>query len=211
MSDPLADKLPGNPYDVHPGLAMVQTSIANLRTRTGKSLEEWIQVLNDTLPEDEVTRRDWLKQKAGLGTNYAWWVAERSVGKGWEDDDPVLYLQKAIEYVDDMFAGPKTALRPIYEALYDLGKALGPDVRVCPCKTMVPFYRKNVFAQVKPSTRTRIDFGFALKDTPASGRLKDTGGLAKGDRITHQIPLTTVEEVDEEVKRFLLAAYEMAK
>jgi hypothetical protein len=34
--------------------------------------------------------------------------------------------------------------------------------------------------------RTRIDFGLALKDTPATGRLIDTGGFAKKDRITHR-------------------------
>ena len=97
------------------------------------------------------------------------------------------------------------------EALYELGKSMGPDVRVCPCKTMVPFYRKHVFAQIKPSTRSRIDFGFALRDTPASGRLKDTGGFAKGDRISHCVPITSLEEIDAEVAHWLMMAYDMTE
>jgi hypothetical protein len=128
---------------------------------------------------------------------------------GIAEEDPDAYLQAAEQYVEEMYSGPKAALRPIYEQLLKLGFALGKDVRVCPCKTIVPFYREHVFAQVKPATNTRIDFGFALKDTPCTGRLIDTGGFAKKDRITHRIPLTCVADIDEEVKRWLKTAYEM--
>ena len=34
-------------------------------------------------------------------------------------------------------------------------------------------------------------------------------GFAKKDRITHRIPLETVEEIDNEVKRWLKVAYDM--
>jgi hypothetical protein len=60
-----------------------------------------------------------------------------------------------------------------------------------PCQTIVPLHRNHVFAQIKPSARTRIDFGFALQDTKATGRLIDTGGYAKKGRITHRIPITS--------------------
>ena len=45
--------------------------------------------------------------------------------------------------------------------------------------------------------------------TKAGGRLIDTGGLAKGDRITHRIPIQSLAEIDDEVKRLLKTAYEM--
>ena len=108
-----------------------------------------------------------------------------------------------------MFSGRKSHLRPIYEALLKLGFELGRDVRVCPCQTIVPLYRKHVFAQIKPATRTRIDLGFALKDTPARGRLIDTGGRAKGDRITHRIPITQSADIDDEVVAWLRKAYDL--
>jgi hypothetical protein len=44
---------------------------------------------------------------------------------------------------------------------------------------------------VKPSTSKRIDFGFALGDTKAKGKLIDTGGFQKKDRITHRIAIAT--------------------
>jgi hypothetical protein len=90
-----------------------------------------------------------------------------------------------------------------------MGKALGDDVLICPCKTIVPFYRKHVFAEIKPATKTRIDFGFALRATKATGRLVDTGGFAKKDRITHQISITSAADIDDEFKEWLRAAYDM--
>ena len=89
-----------------------------------------------------------------------------------------------------------------------LARKLGADVKVCPCKTMVPLYRNHVFGQIKPTTRTRIDLGFALGDFAATGRLIDTGGFAKKDRITHRIPITTLEDIDDEVCRYLKMAYD---
>ncbi|MBY0431377.1 MAG: uroporphyrinogen-III C-methyltransferase, partial [Rhodospirillales bacterium] len=69
---------------------------------------------------------------------------------------------------------------------------LGKDVKVCPAKTIIPFYRTHVFAQVKPTTKTRIDLSFALRPLIEDGtklpkRLIDTGGYAKKDRLTHRL------------------------
>jgi hypothetical protein len=73
----------------------------------------------------------------------------------------------------------------------------------------VPLYRNHVFAQIKPTTNTRIDMGFALKNTKVKGRLIDTGGFAKKDRITHRIPIESLADIDAEVKRWLQMAYDM--
>jgi hypothetical protein len=83
-------------------------------------------------------------------------------------------------------------------------------VRVCPCKTIVPFYRANVFAQIKPTTRTRIDFGLSLRGVAAVARLLATGGEAKGDRITHRIAVAAEADIDGFLERWLHEAYERA-
>ncbi|MBA3568914.1 MAG: DUF4287 domain-containing protein [Pyrinomonadaceae bacterium] len=194
-------------YSVHPGIAMTQKWVAELRQKTGRSLEDWLRFVKKSGPKDEKERRDWLKQEHGLGTNPAWWIAERSVGKGTETSDPNQYLKAAEGYVEQMFSGSKSALRPIYDALLKLGLKVGKDAKACPCQTIVPLYRKHVFAQIKPTTRTRIDLGFALGDMKAKGRLIDTGGFAKKDRITHRIPIESVQDIDDEVQHWLKAAY----
>ena len=180
-------------YGVHRSVAMVQNWRDTLKDKTGRSLDEWRVLVRKSGPKSEKERRDWLREKHGLGTFSAMMLLDH-VDTGTSDlDSDESYLAAADRYVEDMFAGPKAALRPIYEALLDLGLAIGPAVKACPCKTIVPLYRNHVFAQIKPTTRTRIDMGFAIGALPAEGRLIDTGGYAKKDRITHRIPISSLD------------------
>jgi hypothetical protein len=196
-------------YGVHPGVLMTQKWIVELKAKTGRSLDEWMKFIKHEGPQTESARRDWLKHQHGLGTNSAWWLAEHSVGKGEESSDAHAYLRAAERYVDEMYAGKKEHLRPIYEALLKLGLSMGKDTKACPCQTIVPLYRNHVFAQIKPTTQTRIDFGLALGDTRKTPkRLTDTGGFAKKDRITHRFEITSLKDIDAEVKHWLKIAYD---
>jgi Domain of unknown function (DUF5655)/Domain of unknown function (DUF4287) len=198
-------------YGVHPGVAMVQKWVGELKEKTGRSLDEWVAFIRKEGPKTEKERREWLKLKHKLPTNSAWWLAERAEGKGGDEDSPEAYLKAAVRYAEEQYAGPKAALRPLYDELLKLGKSLGEDVKACPCKTMVPLYRNHVFAQLKPTTNTRIDLGLALTHYKGKlpNRLIDTGGLAKKDRITHRIPISSKAEIDGEVKKWLEMAYEL--
>ena len=198
-------------YDVHPGVAMARKWIAELKPKTGRSLEEWIALVRKEGPKDYQARWVWLKSQHKLGTNSAWWIAERADGKGGEEDSPEKYLATAAEYVEEQYSGKKSALRPIFEQLLALGKSLGPDVKACPCKTMVPLYRNHVFAQIKPATNTRIDFGlcFATYKGKLPKRLIDTGGLVRKDRITHRIEVLSHDQIDADLKKWLRAAYDL--
>ena len=200
-------------YSVHPGVAMVQKWVAELKGKTGRSVEDWVTLIKKDGPKDEKSRREWLKSKHKLGTNSAWWLAERADGKGGEDSDPDSYLKAAEGYVEEQYSGAKATLRPIYEELLTLGRSLGDDVKACPCKTIVPFYREHVFAQIKPTTNTRVDLGLCL--TAYKGKLPkrviDTGGAAKKDRITHRMEIKSVAEIDEDVRKWLKIAYKLDK
>ena len=195
-------------YSVHPGVLMTQKWIGELKQKTGRTLDEWLKHIKKEGPQDEKERRAWLKEKYGLGTNTAWWLAERSVGKGAEMGEPDAYLASAERDIEKMFSGGKAHLRPVYELLLRLGLKTGKEAKACPCQTIVPLYRNHVFAQIKPTTQTRIDMGFALGDMKPTGRLIDTGGFAKKDRITHRIPITSVDDIDDEVKHWLKVAYD---
>ena len=75
----------------------------------------------------------------------------------------------------------------------------------------MPLYRNHVFAQIKPTTNSRIDLGLSLAHYKGKlpKRIIDTGGAAKKDRITHRIELTSVGEIDSEVKKWLKTAYDL--
>ena len=208
MAPPAAETKRKSIYSVHPGVLMTQKWITELKEKTGRSLEEWLKHIKKNGPQTEQERRQWLKDEYKLGTNSAWWLAERAEGKGQETGDPDLYLESAERDVEKMFSGGKAHLRPIYDALLKLGLKVGKDAKACPCQTIVPLYRNHVFAQIKPTTQTRIDMGFALGDTKPKGRLIDTGGFAKKDRITHRIPITSLADIDDEVKHWLKVAYD---
>ena len=195
-------------YSVHHGVLMTQKWIAELKTKTGRSLEEWLKLIKKEGPAEEKERRDWLREKHGQNTMTATWLAERSAGKGAEMEDPDLYLESAERDVDRMFSGGKAHLRPVYDALLKVGLKTGNEAKACPCTTIVPLYRNHVFAQIKPATQTRIDMGFALGDMKPTGRLIDTGGFAKKDRITHRIPIASLDDIDDEVKHWLKIAYD---
>lgn len=195
-------------YSVHPSVAFVTNWRESLKEKTGRSLSAWLALVKTSGPPGEKERIAWLKQEHSLGTNSAIWIAQRASGKDADMDSPEAYLKAAERYVKAMFRGPYSSLRQIYDELLPLGFSLGEDVKACPCKTMVPLYRNHVFAQIKPATRTRIDFGFALGARKGEGRLIETGGYAKKDRITHRIGIESLDQIDDEVRRWLKVAYD---
>jgi uncharacterized protein DUF5655 len=199
-----------NLYSVHPGVAMMQKWIAELKVKTGCSLKEWIKHILVMGPKDEMECRLWLKEKHNLGTNSAWWLTEKALGSslGMADDSPESYLAACPGYVDAMYAGGKAGLRPLHDTLVRLAKEIGDEVKICPCQTIVPLYRNHVFAEIKPASNRRIDLGLALGDEPFTSRLLDTGGKAKKARITHKVAIVAPGDIDLQVRRWLKQAYE---
>jgi len=204
-----AAKSPSGLYSVHPGLGMVEKWKNELPAKTGRSLDEWIVLVKRSGPPTEKGRREWLKKEYKLGTNSAWWIAERADGKGTEEDSPEAYLEAAERWVDAMFSVPRETLRPLYDQLLKLALSLGKDVKASPGKTIVSLYRNHVFAQINAATNTRIDVGFALGNMKTPKRLIDTGGYQKKDRITQRIEVKTKADIDDDLKKWLRKAYEM--
>lgn len=201
-----------NLYSVHPSITYTQAIISNLQEKTGRTLKEWLAHVEQKGPSGVKAIQAWLKAK-GLGSTQAWIVAERAVlvdpSHAFLEDTPEGYLKAAETYVEVLFQGKKAHLKPLYDALLKLGLAVGKDVKACPCKTMVPLYREHVFAQIKPTTTTRIDLGLALQALPCEGRLISTGGFAKKDRITHRMEVKSFADIDDELKGWLDKAYRL--
>ncbi|MBY0231754.1 MAG: DUF4287 domain-containing protein [Gemmataceae bacterium] len=188
-------------YSLHPIFGMEAGYERALLAKTGRDLAGWVELVKKDGPAGEKERRAWLRETHKLSTNYTWWIAERAEGRGGADTyDPE-------RYVADLFA-KKPALVPMYDRLLKLALKLGRDVKACPCQTIVPLYRSRVFAQLKPATRTRLELSFVLGGMPFTERLRDSGGTAKGDRLTHVVALHALEEIDAEVGAWLTAAYE---
>ena len=72
-----------SPYSVHPGLAMVQSVVAKMKEKTGRTLDEWIAFVKKHGPATEKERREWLKREHQLGTNYAAWIVAEAECRAW--------------------------------------------------------------------------------------------------------------------------------
>jgi hypothetical protein len=198
-------------YGVHPGVAMAQKWVAELKEKTGRSRDEWTGLLRKEGPSSHRERVKWLKAKHKLGHNSAWGIVERTDETVGTTIAPEAYLKAAVGYVEEQYAGPKEKLRPLYDKLLAIGKPSGADAQACPCRTMVPLYRNHVFAPIKPTTNRRIDLGFALAEYKGKlpKRLVGSGGLAKKDRITHRIEIKSASDLNDDVKTWLKIAYDL--
>jgi hypothetical protein len=197
-----------SPYDVHPGVAMVQKWVAELPEKTGRSLEQWAAVVRKLKLADASEKRDWLRAECGLGTNAAWWIVEYAEGVNNWDADPETYLKAAVRYVDGMFVKRKEWQRPIFDEVVSFARSLGSDVKVCPCQTIVPIYRSRVFAELKPATKSRLELSLALDETPFVAPLRQNPRAKGNDRLRHQIAITGPTDFDATARKWLKAAYE---
>lgn len=197
-------------YSVHPSIAYIQAILNNLQKSTGKSLEEWLDILSKTDINSQQEIRSYLKKDFALGHTTAGLLAEYALQPATLEEVRD-YLKIAPHYVEKLYSGSKKQLRPLHDSLVSLALSLYPTLKISPCKTIVPFYRNHVIAQIKPSSRTRLDFGLCFKNSGGihSERLIETGGLAKGDRITHKIEIYSMSDINQEVTQLLKLAYEL--
>jgi len=195
-------------YDVHPGVAMLRKWADELPGTTGRSLDQWAKFIDNSGIKGRHERIAFLKDEHGLGTNSAAFIVDYAADKHSWDGDPDVYLAQAAEHVEAQYAGPKAALRPIFDAVVAAARKLGKDVKVCPCKTIVPFYRQRVFAELKPATRTRVELSFALQDVPFGGLLKKNPRANEKDRLKHQVHLASPADFTTDVEKWLRQAYD---
>jgi len=180
---------------------MEATMIANLAEKTGKSLDEWIEVARSSSLEKHGQIVKELKSAHGLSHGYANLVALHTLRSGLPDDS-------ADSLVDTQYSGPKVDLKPVYDALVKAVSDFGNDVDISPRKTYVSLRRSKQFGLIQPSTKNRIDVGIKLPDTAPGERLEASGSF--NAMVTHRVRVSAVEDIDDELLGWLRAAYEQA-
>jgi hypothetical protein len=181
---------------------MKASMIAGLQEKTGKPLEEWLQILRATNLTKHKEIVSLLKTRHGLTHGYANMVALQflqSDSQTATDTDALVAAQ---------YAGAKAGLLPIYEAVIAAANTLGKDVVISPKKAYVSLRRSKQFALVQPSTASRIDIGLVLKNIEAKGRLEASGSF--NAMVTHRVRVSKRTEVDKELLGWLRQAYQEA-
>ena len=180
---------------------MAASMIANLKEKTGKTLDQWLPIVKAAKLEKHGQIVKFLKTDHGLTHGFANLIGHEALKQG----QPAATSDSLVE---TQYAGAKSDLRPIYEALLKAIKKFGADVEVAPKKAYVSFRRGKQFAIVQPSTKTRVDVGINLKGEAAEGRLENSGNF--NSMVSHRVRLESAKEVDKQLIGWLKQAYEAA-
>jgi hypothetical protein len=178
--------------------------IGNLPARTGRALEEWVELVRSQGPQGRRERIAWLKSEHRLGHGQAQLVVAEA------EQEPGYTPPTSDQLLEGQYSAGKAQLRPIYDRVAEVVREVAPQAALEPRKTYVTLSRSlRQFGVVQPTTRTRVDLGLRLPGVQPQGRLEEAGSVGSA-QITHRIALATPGDVDDEVRRWLVAAYEQA-
>ena len=179
----------------------METYLANVKTKTGKTPDDF-RILAQ---EKGLTKHGeiiaWLKEEFGLGHGHANAVAHVVL----HADDP---KESDDQGIAKHFTGIKEPWRKPYDDMLEKLKAFGDDVRVAPTKTYLSILRNDKkFAIVQVSAK-RLDIGIKLAGMAKKGRFELAG--AWNAMVTHRVKIDDPSEIDGELYVWLRQAYDKA-
>lgn len=176
------------------------TMIENLHKNTGKTLEQWIDIVKKQNFEKHGEVIRYLKETHGLTHGFANLIAHKSkgsnTGSAENPDDLITVQYKGKEY-----------LKAIYDKLIADIQTFGSDIEIAPKKTYVSLRRKKQFATLQPATKTRFEIGINLKGHEPTGKLE---AEKPNSMCSHKIKISDINEIDMEILNWIKAAYENA-
>lgn len=168
----------------------------NLKAKTGKSLEEWLEIVKESNLQEKKPVMEFLKKEKGLGHFQAQRVFEEF--KGIDE-----YGNR--EMLPELLFNDKKTMK-IYKKIKSTIQKLGKDIEARPCKTYIPFYRKNQFAIVYPTKNDEVIIGLNLSEV--FHHEKFTKKKTRGSkRINFQTTLQTIQDLDDSILAVIKEAY----
>lgn len=172
----------------------LNTMLANIPDKTGKTLVEWINIILKSEHEKHGQIVKFLKGEYGVTHGFASLIAAKSRETG-----------EPVNLVDEQYSKGKEALRPLYESIINYVQSLGKEVEITPKKSSVSLRSKKQFALITPATKSRIDLGLALKGKAVTDRLETYNAMC-----SHRVRLEKEEDFNDQVKAWLQEAYSRA-
>lgn len=177
-----------------------QTMIENLHKNTGKTLEQWIEIVrsHNFAKHGEIMK--FLKEDHGLTHGFANLIALKA--KGTDAGS----AENPGDLITKQYQG-KEHFKPIYDKLiHEIGN-YGNDFEIAPKNNYVSLRRKKQFAILNPATKTRFEIGINLKGQEPKGKLSAEKPNAM---CSHKINVTDIAEIDKEVMDWIKKAYDNA-
>ncbi|MEL7005905.1 MAG: DUF5655 domain-containing protein [Bacteroidota bacterium] len=177
---------------------MGEAILRNLKTKTGKELEEWLEIVQASGLTEKKTMMQFLKTDHGLGHFQAQKIFEQFIGQD--------MYEKEGEFVENLFK--TSTLRKLYGTTEETIKTLGEDIRVQPCKTYIPFYRKNQFAILTTNSSEELILGLNLPDDFTHNRFQKAKTPAS-ERINFLTVIKKGSDLDQELQSVIQQSYDL--
>ena len=172
---------------------------ANLESKTGKPLDEWVTIARTCPHTTSGKQAGWLKENYGLGVNhasYVLWKAFPSDQPGW--DDPAAL--RAQLWKDD---ASHAILQALEQAVADL-----PGLVVGQRKGYTSFSKDVQFAAARPLKGGKALLGLKLEPAASPRLSAPTRKESWSERLTGVVELASPADVDADVKALLGKAWE---
>jgi hypothetical protein len=179
---------------------MLASMIHNLPEKTGKTLDQWLQLIRQSNLSKHGELVKHLKSEYNLTHGYANLIAHKHLKS---DSDSAA---DQADLVAAQYAGDKSGLRPLYDRIVGIVQKFGDDVVISPKKNYVSLRRSKQFALIQPSTKSRIDVGINLPGNTATGKLEESGSF--NTMVSHRVRIADKNDLDSELEQWLRAAYE---
>jgi predicted transport protein len=177
-----------------------QTMIDNLHKDTGKTLQQWIEIVKQQnfAKHGEIIK--FLKEQHHFTHGFANLVAHKA------NETDAGSAENQADLITKQYQG-KEHFKPIYDKLISEIQTFGNDFEIAPKNSYVSLRRKKQFATLNPATKTRYEIGINLKGHEPKGKLESEKPNAM---CSHKINITDIKDIDKEVIEWIKTAYNNA-
>lgn len=126
-----------------------QTMIENLCKNTGKTLEQWVELVKKENLGKHGDMMKFLKEQHSLTHGFANFIALNAKGSHSG------FVENQDDLITKQYKG-KEHLKPLYDKLIAEIEKFGNDIEVAPKNANVSLRRKKQFAILQPATKTRV-------------------------------------------------------
>lgn len=171
--------------------------IRSLPKKTGKTLEQWIAVLERSGPQGRSERIEWLISTHGIGHFQARTIAYQAEKRSSESDE-----RKA----EALFSRASPDALAVYGVILMFLRTLGNDIRATSTGEHMIFSCTRTFLAITP-VKNGLSMGLSLSGESDNARFAPPTDFSQLPEITHQILLSSPQDVDNVVKTHIASAY----
>jgi hypothetical protein len=182
------------------------TQLANIERRTGKTVAQLTAIIEKSGLTKHGELVAMLKDDHGLGhgdANTLVHTARKSDGAS----AAAAAGKSGADVVDGIYVGPRTALRPVHDALMAAIARFGPFA-IVPTKGYVSLRAKKQFAMIGPATSAQVEVGLNVKGVKGTSRLVEQ---KPGRMCQYTVRVAERRDVDKELIGWIRRAYDSAQ